>query len=109
MTTEVAGEFEWDVAKAQANLRKHGVTFMEAARAFLDPFAIDLPDVTHPERLILLPTGQGKWEDAGESWRLANLLGARGVPNRVDLWGEEFDHDWNTWRAMLPKYLKDHA
>jgi esterase/lipase superfamily enzyme len=59
------------------------------------------------ERLILLPTGQGKWEDTGESWRLANLLGAKGVPNRVDLWGAEWDHDWNTWRAMLPKYLKE--
>jgi uncharacterized protein len=40
--------------KAEANVRKHGVTFMEAARAFLDPFAIDLPDETHPDRQILL-------------------------------------------------------
>jgi esterase/lipase superfamily enzyme len=61
------------------------------------------------QRLILLPTGQGKWEDVGESWRLANLLGARGVPNRVDLWGPDWDHDWNTWRAMLPQYLKEYA
>ena len=35
-------------------MRKHGVTFMEAARAFLDPFAVDLPDLGHPERMILL-------------------------------------------------------
>lgn len=61
------------------------------------------------QRAILLPTGQGKWEDVGESWRLANLLGAKGVPNRVDLWGREWDHNWETWRAMLPKYLKEHA
>jgi uncharacterized protein len=54
MPTEIAGEFEWDVAKSQANVRKHGVTFMEAARAFLDPFAVDLPDLTNPERLVLL-------------------------------------------------------
>jgi uncharacterized DUF497 family protein len=54
MPTEIAGEFEWDVGKSQSNARKHGVTFMEAARAFLDPFAVDLPDVTHPERLVLL-------------------------------------------------------
>jgi uncharacterized DUF497 family protein len=40
--------------KAQANVRKHGVTFMEAARAFLDPLAVDLPDVVHPDRLVLL-------------------------------------------------------
>jgi uncharacterized DUF497 family protein len=54
MPTEVAGEFEWDTDKAQENARKHGVTFMEAARAFLDPFAVDLPDLVHPDRLILI-------------------------------------------------------
>jgi hypothetical protein len=21
------------------------------------------------------------------------------------VWGEEWPHDWNTWRAMLPHYL----
>lgn len=30
-------EFEWDEAKAEANLRKHGVSFPEAATAFADP------------------------------------------------------------------------
>ncbi|MCZ8132513.1 MAG: alpha/beta hydrolase-fold protein [Steroidobacteraceae bacterium] len=60
-------------------------------------------------RLVLLPTGEGRWEDVGESWRIARLLGAKGVPNRVDPWGPQWDHDWNTWRAMLPKYLAEHA
>ncbi len=54
MATEIAGEFEWDVGKAELNVRKHGVSFMDAVRAFLDPLAIDLPDVARPERLILL-------------------------------------------------------
>jgi len=31
-------EFEWDAAKAQRNVEKHGVTFEEAAEAFFDPF-----------------------------------------------------------------------
>lgn len=31
-------EFEWDTNKAQVNLKKHGVTFEEAAEAFFDPF-----------------------------------------------------------------------
>ena len=31
-------EFEWDVDKAESNLRKHGVTFEEAAEVFFDPF-----------------------------------------------------------------------
>jgi esterase/lipase superfamily enzyme len=33
------------------------------------------------------------------------MLGSRGVPNRVDLWGPHVNHDWPTWRDMLPKYL----
>jgi hypothetical protein len=28
-----------------------------------------------------------------------------GVPNRVDPWGEEWPHEWPTWRRMLPQYL----
>lgn len=59
------------------------------------------------ERFIVLPTGQGQWEDVGESWRIANALGRKGVPNRVDPWGREWDHNWITWRAMLPKYLEE--
>jgi esterase/lipase superfamily enzyme len=51
--------------------------------------------------------GQGRWEDPGESWRLAGVLGDKGVPNRVDAWGPEYDHDWPTWREMLPKYLDE--
>ena len=35
------------------------------------------------------------------------MLGAKGIPNRVDSWVDEHGHDWVTWRAMLPKYLED--
>lgn len=60
-------------------------------------------------RLILLPTGEGNYEDIGQSWRLARLLGAKGIPNRVDSWGAHYHHDWVTWREMLPKYLEEFA
>jgi esterase/lipase superfamily enzyme len=60
-------------------------------------------------RFILLATGSGRWEDPGESWRLADVLGAKGIPNRVDDWGPGTDHDWPTWRAMLPRYLAGFA
>lgn len=33
-------EFEWDVAKAEANLRKHGLSFQAATRVFDDAFAL---------------------------------------------------------------------
>jgi esterase/lipase superfamily enzyme len=56
-------------------------------------------------RFILMPSGEGKAEDISESWNLARVLGAKGIPNRVDSWGKETPHDWMTWRDMLPKYL----
>jgi uncharacterized DUF497 family protein len=42
-------EFEWDDAKAEANLRKHGVPFAEAATAFADPLAAIFPDPDHSD------------------------------------------------------------
>ncbi len=37
-------EFEWDITKATANFRKHGVSFEEAVLAFRDENAIELID-----------------------------------------------------------------
>ncbi len=59
------------------------------------------------ERYVLITHGEGRWEDPNESWRIANVLGKAGVPNRVEPWGEEYDHDWPTWRHMLPQYLAE--
>ncbi len=36
--------FEWDVAKAISNEKKHGVTFEEAKSVFYDDFAIQFYD-----------------------------------------------------------------
>lgn len=40
--------FVWDKNKAAANLRKHGVTFEQAAEAFFDPF-LKLMDASRNE------------------------------------------------------------
>ena len=61
------------------------------------------------ERFAILASGAGRWEDVGESWQMAAALGAKGIPNRVDDWGAEWDHEWTTWRAMLPQYLAELA
>lgn len=58
-------------------------------------------------RFALLASGRGRAEDIDESWRMAAALGARGVPNRVDDWGESWHHDWPTWRNMLLRYLDE--
>jgi esterase/lipase superfamily enzyme len=58
-------------------------------------------------RYIHLASGEGKWEDVGESFRMAKKLGDQGIPNWVESWGSEWDHDWVTWRAKLPKILEE--
>ncbi len=50
-------EFEWDAFKADRNLRKHDVSFLEARSVFDDPEALLVPDPDHSgeeERFILL-------------------------------------------------------
>jgi len=40
-------EFAWDAKKAQANYRKHGISFPEAGTVFGDPLAITFDDPEH--------------------------------------------------------------
>lgn len=40
-------DLEWDAEKARRNVRKHGVSFDEAATVFLDPFELTVFDPDH--------------------------------------------------------------
>jgi len=46
---EVVYEFDWDPAKAAANLAKHGVDFRHAATVFNDPLALTVFDAVHSQ------------------------------------------------------------
>jgi esterase/lipase superfamily enzyme len=59
------------------------------------------------QRRVILASGEGAHENIGESWAVADVLGRKGVPNRVDSWGRESIHDWPTWWRMLPQYLEE--
>lgn len=41
--------FEWDLKKATANKRKHGISFEEATSALRDPFSATAHDPDHSE------------------------------------------------------------
>jgi uncharacterized DUF497 family protein len=45
----VGYSFEWDPEKEEANLRKHGVSFVEAVTVFGDPLSMNMPDPDHSE------------------------------------------------------------
>ncbi len=46
--------FTWDPRKAVANVRKHGVSFEEAASVFADPLALAVEDAVDPGRTVLI-------------------------------------------------------
>lgn len=50
-------------------------------------------------------SGSGSYEDPAASGRFAALLYDKGINYELDIWGQEWPHDWNTWRAVLPHYL----
>ena len=45
-------EFEWDEDKAAANIRKHGVSFAEAATEFENPLAFIFDDLVHSQEEV---------------------------------------------------------
>ena len=51
-------------------------------------------------------TGSGAYEDPNASKAFAGLLYSKGINYELDVWGEEWKHDWPTWRAMLPVYFE---
>jgi uncharacterized protein len=46
--------FTWDPHKAALNVRKHGVSFEEAASVFADPLALAVEDAVDPGRTVLI-------------------------------------------------------
>lgn len=53
---------------------------------------------------FLLATGE--WDIClGENFHLAHLLGAKGIPHWLDVWGDHTKHDWPWWRRMAQKYF----
>ena len=59
--------FEWDPDKAQANLAKHGVGFLEAATVLGDPLSLTISDPGHSE-------GEQRFVSVGMSDRLRLLV-----------------------------------
>jgi len=51
-------------------------------------------------------TGSGAYEDPTNSGRFARILYDKAINYELDVWGHEWPHDWNTWRAVLPHYLE---
>lgn len=55
---------------------------------------------------ITIYTGSGEYEDPSQSWRFAEILGSKQIPNYVECWDHTYRHDWPTWREMLPQAIE---
>ncbi len=54
-----------------------------------------------------LMTGSGMNENAYNSILLGEILEAKSIPCEVDIWGNEFGHNWETWKQMLPNIISN--
>lgn len=73
-------------------------------------FVPNLPDSDQLRELrsrsrFVLGVGRGRWDNPGNSFRMAGVLANQGIYSHVELWGPDADHDWPTWRTMLPLFL----
>lgn len=57
-------------------------------------------------RHIHLFSGSGPYEDPSSAARFAKILYDKNIHYELDIWGTEWPHDWNTWKAVLPHYLE---
>lgn len=62
-------------------------------------------DLLRTRSRFLLAVGRGPWDNPPNSFRMAEVLRSKGIFCRVELWGPDADHDWPTWRTMLPLFL----
>jgi uncharacterized DUF497 family protein len=54
-------QFEWDVGKAEANYKKHGVRFSESLPLFEDDYAITVTDnESDPGEVRFVSIGKGE-------------------------------------------------
>ncbi len=51
-------------------------------------------------------SGSGAYEDPSSSGRFAKILYNKNINYELDIWGEEWPHDWNTWRNLMPHYME---
>jgi len=67
-----------------------------------DPWYLD--NIRRSRHIHLL-SGSGPYEDPNGARELAGIFYNKNIWYELDIWGEEWRHDWPTWRAMLPLYI----
>ena len=69
-----------------------------------DPWFLD----RYRRSQIAICCGQGVWEGPSveDALELRRVLGSKGIPCWVDLWGRDVAHDWHWWKKQLPYFME---
>jgi esterase/lipase superfamily enzyme len=69
-----------------------------------DPWYLD----QYRQSRIMVAAGQGAFEDEmlADTRALKQILDQKGIPNWIDIWGNDVNHDWPWWHKMLPYFLE---
>ncbi len=78
--------------------------------SYLEHMGGDHLDWLRSTVFIQLCVGRGSWEEhptkaLPSTLALGSMLQAKGIPNSVDIWGEDTPHDWPSWAKMASKHL----
>jgi esterase/lipase superfamily enzyme len=73
-----------------------------------------IPNLTDPYWLTFLQShhhvylfsGSGINEFPENSRHMSDILNSKGINHNIDVWGDEWGHDWETWKAMLPQIIR---
>jgi len=72
-----------------------------------------LPQLNDPARLkqlaqgyMIICHGRGAWEVCNdEAAAVAGMLSEKGITCWYDVWGENYPHDWPSWKEQIVKFL----
>jgi esterase/lipase superfamily enzyme len=71
-------------------------------------FVPDLNDAWFLDRYrqMKLILAAGDWDIClGENFRMAQILGTKGIPHWLDVWTGGLKHDWPLWQGMAAKFF----
>lgn len=55
---------------------------------------------------VYIMSGSGEGEFPENAVHLGEVLDMKEIPHSVNIWGNEFGHDWDTWNKMLPYIME---
>lgn len=55
---------------------------------------------------ITIASGSGDYEDPEANRRFSGVLQSKSIPHALNIWGPDAQHDWETWKKMLPLFLE---